>query len=253
MFTKLLYLSWTQKSITPDHNCLSGCFCSWISLLAWSSDVLCCGWFCSFSQEQLLGGQDSTPALILLLVPSTFVIFYLLAHLLFLVLSSESFLLVWSSRQWKGNCLDQLSSIYIFQRHHLSLKSIHSFSRTQNNLWSNSFVFSILKQKCFMPSTHLTASERCMCPGFFASHTFTCRIPASLAANATLLSVAFADVCEGSAAISSCSPGQPPAPYCLPLSLPASCWGSAVPILRVSAVVWVMREISNWVLRISMR
>lgn len=26
------------KSITPDHNCLSGCFCSWISLLAWSSE-----------------------------------------------------------------------------------------------------------------------------------------------------------------------------------------------------------------------
>lgn len=173
-------------------------------------------------------------------MPSTFVIFYLLAHLLFLVLSSESFLLVWSSRQWKGNCLDQLSSICIFQRHHLSLKSIHSFSRTQNNLWSNSFVFSILKQKCFMPSTHLTASERCMCPGCFASHTFTCRIPASLAANATLLSVAFADVCEGSAAISSCSPGQPPAPYCLPPSLPASRWGSAVPTPWVSAVVWVI-------------
>ena len=104
-------------------------------------------------------------------------IFYLLVHLLFLVLSCESFLSVWSSRQWKGNCLDQLSSICIFQRHHLSFKSIHSSSRTENNLWSDSFAFFILKQKCFMlstPPTALGSLERYMCPGCFASHTFTC-------------------------------------------------------------------------------
>lgn len=69
----------------------------------------------------------------------------------------ESFLSVWSSRQWKGNCLDQLSSICIFQRHHLSFKSVHSPSRTENNLWSHSFAFSSLKQKHFMPSTRPTA------------------------------------------------------------------------------------------------
>lgn len=170
---------------------------------------------------------------------SSFVIFYLLAHLLFLVLSCESFLSVWSSRQWKGNCLDQLSSICIFQRHHLSFKSIHSSSRTENNLWSNSFGFSILKEKCFMPSTHLTALgplKRYMCPGCVSSYTFTCCPPALLAANDMLLSVAFADVCVSFAVILICSPCQPLAAHCLcvllPLS-PLSGCGSAVPTVVV--------------------
>lgn len=147
---------------------------------------MCCGLFCSFSQEQLLvGGQEySFPCCLHSPLDAVF-----LRHLLPLstsFVSRESFLSVWSSRQWKGNCLDQLSSICIFQRHHLSFKSIHSSSRTENNLWSHSFAFSSLKQKHFMPSTPPTASgplQRKMCPGCFSSPMFTCPLPALLAAN----------------------------------------------------------------------
>lgn len=178
-------------------------------------------------------------AFILLLMQSSFVIFYLLAHLLFLVRSCESFLSVSSSRQWKGNCLDQLSSICIFQRHHLSFKSIHFSCRTENTLWSNSFAFSILKQKCIVLSTPPTALgpvEMCMCPSCFTSCTFTCLLPALLAANDTLLLVVFADVCVSLAMIAICSPCQPPAAYCLcvliPLT-PLSGCGSAVPTVVV--------------------
>ena len=146
----MLYLSWTQKSRANNHNGPSGCFAVGSSHVGM---VLPC-----FVSEVVVFPLPRTAVSrrsglyfamlvsILLLMQSSFVIFYLLAHLLFLVLSCESFLSVWSSRQWKGNCLDQLSSICIFQRHHLSFKSLHSSSRTENNLWSDSFTLSTIRE-----------------------------------------------------------------------------------------------------------
>lgn len=175
-------ISWLYLSRTSNHNCLSGCFALQPFCVGM---VLLCVVLILFPRTAVVGGQEySFPCCLHSPLDAVF-----LRHLLPLstsFVSCESFLSVWGSRQWKGNCLDQLSSVCIFQGHHLSFKSIHSSSRTENNLWSHSFAFSSLKQKHFMPvnTSHcLGPLQRKMCPGCFSSPMFTCPLPALLAAN----------------------------------------------------------------------
>lgn len=90
---------------------------------------------------------------ILPLMQSSFVIFYLLAHLLFLV--SHSFR---SEVPGSGKVIAWTSSaLFAYFRDITCPSSLFTLPPEQNNLWSHSFAFSSLKQKHFMPSTPPTA------------------------------------------------------------------------------------------------